>query len=288
MIFTTNRLQDIKKVFIKELAFAYTPNEINTFMALLCQHFIQLSKEEYILNDEILVNESDLLKFNFALKDLIKQKPIQYILSTTSFFGLDFIVSQDVLIPRPETEELVDLIIKENPLFKDSLLDIGTGSGCIAIALKNKYSDAKVTAIDVSLNALQIAKRNAVKNNVEIQFIQADISDDNFNINQHFSIIVSNPPYIMEDEKQLMKANVLDYEPAQALFVPNDNPLLFYKTIAEFAKTNLVDGGKLYFEINETLGDVLLNYLNEQGFINCAIFNDLFGKPRFIRCMKGL
>ena len=230
------------------------------------------------------------------MTDLHNEKPIQYIIGETEFYRLPFYVNQHVLIPRPETEELVEWIIslpnssqKEKNL---NILDIGTGSGCIAISLAKNLPNASVFAIDISKKALQVAKQNAVLNEVTVEFIEYDILSSNIiqtpsirgkNLNLKFDIIVSNPPYVRQLERQEIKNNVLNYEPHIALFVENDNPLLFYNHIIDFAKENLTKNGKLYVEINQYLGQETVTLLKEKGFTNIELKKDLFGNDRMVR-----
>jgi release factor glutamine methyltransferase len=226
-----------------------------------------------------------------ALEDLKKEIPIQYILGETEFFGLPFKVNSNVLIPRPETEELVDWIIdtQKTNLNSDKLhiLDIGTGSGCIAISLAKKLDHAKVYALDVSHEALDVAKRNATLNNVSIEFINANIlNSETWNTefqNLKFDIIVSNPPYVRALEKEQMKPNVVNYEPHIALFVENEDPLIFYRAIIEYAVDNLTVNGHLFFEINEYLGNQMLQLLNSFNFKAIELKQDIFKKDRMIK-----
>ena len=242
-----------------------------------------------------------------------KEKPIQYILGKTEFYGLPFTVTDDVLIPRPETEELVDWIVEDikseklkvksqniktgnqQPTTNNQqpiiILDIGTGSGCIAIALAKNIPTARIFALDSSAKALEIARQNARLNEVEIQYIQADILEspvDLSGIEHHkFDIIVSNPPYVRELEKGQMKNNVLKYEPEKALFVKDNDPLVFYKTIADFAIKNLKKEGKMYFEINQYLGNETVAMLAGKNFTKTVLKKDLFGNDRMLKTVIG-
>ncbi|TFF35685.1 peptide chain release factor N(5)-glutamine methyltransferase [Mucilaginibacter psychrotolerans] len=225
------------------------------------------------------------------LAELKTGKPVQYILGSTEFYGLTFLVNPAVLIPRPETEELVEWTletvgslqlaagIEETPL---RILDIGTGSGCIAISLKKNLPDAALTALDISADALQTAKQNAVINEVDVEFIQTDILNQS-PLTTHYSLIISNPPYVTLQDKTLMHANVTDFEPHTALFVPEDNPLLFYDAIADFARNNLLPGGLLFFEINEAFGQETVELLANKGFINIELRKDMSGRDRMIK-----
>ena len=221
-----------------------------------------------------------------AIGRLKKYEPIQYILGDTEFYGLNFIVEPGVLIPRPETEELVDLIIKDTPLNASyQLLDIGTGSGCIAITLGNSLKQCSVTAMDISEKALAIASKNSSKNNVAIRLELHDILS-NSNWAQQYDIVVSNPPYVRMSEKQAMKANVLDHEPEIALFVEDSDPLTYYEAILKFCITNLNTGGRLYFEINEYLGNDMVELVQRYEFRDVELIKDLAGKDRFIKAKK--
>jgi release factor glutamine methyltransferase len=217
--------------------------------------------------------------------ELSTGKPLQYIFGETFFYGLRLLVNSKVLVPRPETEELVHLIIqtlRKSPRDSRKLLDIGTGSGCIPITLKKHLSSLEVSAIDISQDALEVAKANAELNEINIKFIRADILS--YTTKVLYDVIVSNPPYIKEDEKKFMHQNVLIYEPHLALFVSNEDPLIFYKAIAAFSMTNLAENGFLFFEINEYLGKDVYQLLNENGFRNIQVLIDMQGKDRMVSC----
>jgi len=223
---------------------------------------------------------------------LLKQEPLQYILGQADFYGLKFMVNENVLIPRPETEELVYWILEDlkvSPLTAPiRLLDIGTGSGCIAITLKKKAPDLSVDALDYSKKALEVAKVNAAKNEVFLNFIEADILKKEDWIAKQYSIIISNPPYIPNSEKDLMPLNVKEFEPGMALFVADDDPLIFYRTITQFAKKNLAKNGKLFFEMNEFNAAKVHQILEQEGFGNIEIKKDLSGKDRMIMAKPTL
>ena len=288
MRISSNKVKSIKQFFKQELKDIYPNEEIQGFIFLAFEHYLGYSKTDVLLNDEKTVSESELLKFNFLVKDLKKQKPIQYILGKTEFYGLNFNVAPGVLIPRPETEELVEMIIKENKNRNQlDILDIGTGSGCIAITLKKYLPKASVFAFDISKDALNIAQGNALLNDVEVNFEQVDILNYNeFSHGIMLDIIVSNPPYVLKSEKELMQKNVLDHEPHLALFVNDNEPFLFYKAIGAYAKEYLKDNGKLYFEINEKYDHEIIAVFKEMGFSNCSVIKDLNGKNRFLRVNK--
>lgn len=280
-------LKSLRTHFNNALAEHYPETEINSFFYLLTESILKMKRIDVTLNLYVVVSGKKYDKFESAIVCLKKQVPIQYILGETEFYSLPFIVNENTLIPRPETEELVDWIIKAQ---KDtnaiSILDIGTGSGCIAIALAKHIPNAKVFAIDVSAEALKIAKKNEKLNDVTIEFVETDILNSNhlalFEAPQKFDVIVSNPPYVRNIEKEEMKANVLNHEPHLALFVENDEALVFYKAISQFAQENLNKGGKLYFEINQYLGDEMKSLMSDYKFENIELKQDLFGNDRMI------
>lgn len=249
----SNRIKDIKRFAINELKDIYSENEIKIMITQLISHFTSFDNIQQLISEDKTVLESDLLKLNFAIKDLKHNKPLQYIIGYSEFYNLRIGLRNKVLIPRGETEELVDLIIKEN---KDreglKIIDLCTGSGAIALALKKNIPSANVWAVDNDINAINQARENSQTLGIDINILEQDILKQGFTT-EKFDIIVSNPPYVMEKEKQLMKENVLDYEPHQALFVEDNNPLIFYKAIEKFSQTNLNPKGKVYLEINENL-----------------------------------
>ncbi|MCF8298313.1 MAG: peptide chain release factor N(5)-glutamine methyltransferase [Saprospiraceae bacterium] len=283
----SNKIEDIIKYYKTQLTEFYDEKEAESLVKLVVRHYLNLSNTELILNYNKPVNESDMLKIHFAYRDLKAYKPIQYILGETEFYDLKFIVNDNVLIPRPETEELVDWIIKDHKNSNQTLkiLDIGTGSGAIAISLKKNLPDSDVTAIDISAKALEVAKINAEKNSVEIIFEELNILGSNaYSKLSKFDVIVSNPPYVRNSEKSKMQKNVLDYEPQNALFVEDNDPLMFYKAITNFAKTNLNQGGELYLEINEALATETVLLLKEKGFSNIELRQDINWKDRMVKC----
>ena len=286
---TSNKAIDIYKYYRDLLTDIYGVNEASSLMAMLFEHFVSLKRHEILSGSARRISESELLKIHFACKELLKQRPIQYIIGTAWFYGEAFKVTEAVLIPRPETEELCDWIIKdsngtanEEPVL--CIIDIGTGSGCIAITLNKNIENASVTALDVSVEALKVARENAVTLNAEINFLQADIlKNDQWPV-ASFDIIVSNPPYVCDSEKELMKPNVLDHEPHLSLFVENDNPLVFYDAIARFALHALTENGKLYFEINENLQNEMKLLLENLGFESIEFKKDMNNKTRMMCC----
>jgi release factor glutamine methyltransferase len=215
---------------------------------------------------------------------LKKNEPYQYVFGKCEFYGLEFRVTPDVLIPRPETEELVEWVLSENSM-ADRFLDIGTGSGCIAVTLGKKIPAAAIHAWDISDGALAIAAENAAYNGVVVQFLKRDILQS-FSAETSFDVIVSNPPYVMESEKVTMEENVLHFEPHEALFVPDNDPLLFYRRIAEVALEMLHEGGRLYFEVNRTKGASICSMLQQRGYLEVESRNDLSGNLRMIKAVK--
>lgn len=283
----SNKVCDIERFAYRELEDIYNRNEIRTLLQMMFEHFLGWSVAHLLVSKNATINQSDLLKFNFAIKDLRAGKPIQYIVGSTEFCNLTLSVSPHTLIPRPETAELVYLIAdKEKERQPQHILDLCTGSGCIAIALAKAFPTAKVFASDISAEALAVAKKNAECNKADVSFVIADILREENPAGESYDIIVSNPPYVREMEKVMMNRNVLDYEPHLALFVPDGDPLMFYRHIAEFASKHLRTGGKLYLEINEALGNETAALLEKQGY-RCIIHKDSFGKDRMIEASKS-
>lgn len=257
------KLQDFKLKMISELSLIYEMDELNSIFNLLSEDYLKIPRSKILLADEIDLDESNQNLFSSALERLKTHEPIQYVLGKTTFMDLEFKVNSSVLIPRPETEELVRLMLKENLDGKD-ILDIGTGSGCIAISLAKNLSNSKVTALDISSDALEIAKENARINNVDIEFINADIFE--YQTDKKYDVIVSNPPYVLESEKSLMKKNVLNFEPHKALFVKDHNPLKYYDFILSMGKLLLKSNGLIFFEVNEVFFDELILKINNKEF----------------------
>jgi release factor glutamine methyltransferase len=274
----------IIKSFKNELAITYPLTEINSIIEIVFEHELGYSKTDLILKSENQLTEIQFERLKTILTRLKNNEPVQYVLKKTVFFDLDFFVAPGVLIPRQETEELIDWIIKDADAEKSiNILDIGTGSGCIAITLAANLRMAKVQAYDISEKALEIAQKNASINKLGVDFLKIDIlKHQQITENQKLDIIVSNPPYVLEKEKEQMAKNVLDYEPELALFVEDNDPLLFYKAITNYANLNLKKEGKLYFEINEAYGNEIKNLLQENGFKNVELRKDLNGKDRMI------
>ena len=284
------KIKQYRTYFIEELAPFYDAYEAESFFYLILEDKHKLRQIDLALNHELVFEEADIEKWKILLTELKKEVPIQYLLGKTNFYGLDFEVNEHVLIPRPETEELVEWIISENSKierFKNlKILDIGTGSGCIAISLAKNIPNAKVFAIDVSEDALAMAKKNAKNNNVAVTFLLQSILETD-DLKQDFDIIVSNPPYVRNLEKQEIKKNVLNYEPHLALFVQDNDALLFYRKIAELAQKNLVENGQLYFEINQYLGAEMNDLLRKLNFRNIELRKDIYDNDRMMRGLKS-
>ncbi len=276
-------LREFRNYFRESLSSIYDSQEVDSFFYLILNNFYQMSRVNLALKPEFEIDETQIQKWKNIIAELQEQKPIQYILGETEFFGLPFMVSSAVLIPRPETEELVDWILKNNSNNSEQLriLDIGTGSGCIPIILAKNLKNVKVDAIDVSREALKVAENNAVKNSVEVKFIEKDILKTD-TLSKTYDIIVSNPPYVRALEKQEMQKNVLEYEPHIALFVEDEDPLLFYLKITQLASESLSEGGQLYFEINQYLGERMVELLNEYKFQDIELRKDIYGNDRMI------
>lgn len=275
-------LSDIQTEIRRQLAPIYPSREVQQIIFILLEQF-GVSQVQAIAYPDAKISQTDYEQLQLQLKRLTNGEPIQYVIGYEWFMELRFIVNTDVLIPRPETAELVQLIVNQNNTNSPKILDIGTGSGCIAIALKKMIENAEVTAIDISEKAIKVAQENADINDTNVNFLCKSIFADNLHFAPAtFDIIVSNPPYITESEKSQMRANVLDFEPHNALFVPDDNPLLFYKQIAEYAQIWLKNGGKLYFEINEQFGNKTTQILDNLSFSNIEIHKDFYQKDRMI------
>ena len=287
-------MQQFLKNLQTSLQNAYSESEIHVLGMLILEKLTGFSRTRLLTDKDIALNEIQRNLSVQYLERLINHEPIQYILGETEFYGLKFKVSPSVLIPRPETEELVEWVSphplrdfrpmgEENPPFGGwgGFLDIGTGSGCIAVALKKKFPSVNVTAMDISAEALALAKENAALNEVYIEFIQDDILHPAAT-NRKWDVIVSNPPYIPHAGKAEMASGVLDFEPHLALFVPDDDPLLFYRRIADFALEHLTSQGRLYFEIHQSLGRQCCLLLESMGFRSVELRKDLSGNDRMI------
>lgn len=274
--------------FLAQLSTIYDANEVNSLFMMVLENVVNISSAKIKAFPEKEISTPDSDRITNILTRLTNGEPIQYILGYTEFYGLTFKVNPSVLIPRPETEELVDWVISSvgsSELAAGKFLDIGTGSGCIPISLKKNLSQADVSAVDISPKALQTAKENAELNKVDVNFIENDIlNPTNYSLfTTHYSLIVSNPPYVTLDDKKLMHTNVTDFEPHTALFVPEHDPLIFYKAITDFASIHLAKGGLIFFEINESYGKQVVELLNSKRFINIELRKDMSGKDRMVK-----
>lgn len=279
------KIRDYRAYFIQELTPICSAEEAESFFYIILEDLQQLKRVDLALNPDLSLSEEQLNQWNAYLSQLKLEIPVQYVLGKANFFGLDFEVNPAVLIPRPETEELVDWIIEsQKEAAKDQnlrIIDIGTGSGCIAISLAKNIPNAQVTALDVSVDALTTAQKNAQNNQVDVAFKNQNILETT-DLQEQFDVIVSNPPYVRDLEKVEIKKNVLDYEPHLALFVENDNALIFYKKIAELAQKNLKPNGFLFFEINQYLGTEMIGMLQDLCFKNIILKKDIYGNDRMV------
>mgnify|MGYP001120332065 CR=1 FL=1 len=286
----TKRTRDVWNWFNRELAGYYPEREAHAIAAEVFKRLFDLPPDKRVLHANQTFTPPMLFRSQKALSALMERIPVQYVTGVCSFLDAEIRVTSDVLIPRPETEELVlwaASAIREELQSVDrdfSILDIGTGSGCIAIALARRYPSATVHACDISTSALKIAKRNARLNGTKVLFYRMDVLDPESAPCQQADCIVSNPPYVRMQEKIHMNVNVLDYEPGQALFVPDEDPLQFYRAIAR--KEWLNPGGLLFLEINEAMGEGVMQLLGEKGFEWIGLKRDFRGKPRFVRARK--
>lgn len=288
-------LKLLRTHFYTALKDDYPETEIQSFFNILADYYLGMKRIDVSLNLDMQISIKKVEDFKTAIEALKNQVPIQHIVETTEFYGLPFKVSQDTLIPRPETEELVEWIIdvanhKSNPI---KVLDVGTGTGCIAIALAKHLPNATVYAVDISKKALTVAKTNAELNKTEVLFKAIDIlnwkSEMEYLDFKHlqFDIVVSNPPYVRQLERAQMSANVLQYEPDLALYVEDDNPLLFYKSIVDFAKIYMKNTGHLFFEINQYLGEEMVALLQHSDFSKIELKKDIFGNDRMVSGVKN-
>ncbi|MDR6300334.1 peptide chain release factor N(5)-glutamine methyltransferase [Mesonia maritima] len=281
------QLNQLKLEFINALQNTFPSTEIESFFYLLTEAYLKMNRLEVALNSDTTITEKNKELFFKAIERLKNHEPIQYIIGNTEFYGLPFKVNRNVLIPRPETEELIEWIIQDikkitekNSTFK--ILDIGTGSGCIPISLAKELPKANVSSIDISAKAIELAKLNAKINNVSVTFFQQDIlvTED---LEKKYEVIVSNPPYVRNLEKEQMQKNVLDYEPEIALYVDNEDPLIFYRKIAQLAKNALTENGALYFEINQYLAEELKQLLQKEGFQQIELKKDIYENYRMCK-----
>ena len=283
------KIKEYRSSFIQQLTPIFDEGEAESFFYLILEEKYQLKRIDLALQPDLVLSENEINNWNIILEQLKKEIPVQYLLGKTSFYGLDFEVNPNVLIPRQETEDLVQWIIESSNVKAKSqelkIVDIGTGSGCIAISIAKNIAHSKVFAIDVSENALATAQKNAEINNVVVTFLNKNILETT-DLEQQFDIIVSNPPYVRNLEKQEIKKNVLDNEPHLALFVDDNDALIFYKKIAQLALLNLSENGALYFEINQYLGKEMIELLEEMNFKNVELRKDIYGNDRMIKGTK--
>lgn len=281
----SNTLVQVRKHIHQMLSETFPDeHERNMLASMILQRITGLSKTEIAIQPDFRVNESDIVWLKNALEDLNDHCPVQYVVGYEEFYGLKFNVNKHVLIPRPETEELVKWVLDDHAISKAplSVIDFGTGSGCIAVSLKHNRPDWSVSGLDKSEEALKVAQSNALRHGVEVDFVENDLLDFK-PISRKFDLVVSNPPYIRNSEKKLMHENVLRYEPDMALFVKDDDPLIFYRAIAEISKTLLNEKGCIYFEINEAFGNETVQMLKDYGYQDVELREDLFGKPRMVK-----
>ncbi len=296
ILFPSNLFRDVERTYQRLLSPIYGDREVHQFVRMLAEEYLKWDTTQLLLRRNESINQSDLLRFHWALVALQQQRPIQHIIGHTQFCDCHITVDSNVLIPRPETEEIVLRTLQQlqkHNYTAPHILDLCTGSGCIAIALKKAIPTASVVAVDLSAAALRKAKYNAADNQADITFVQADVLNPSaltatlqkiISI-QSFSLIISNPPYVRLSEKTQMRTNVLNYEPSLALFVPDDDALCFYRAIATFAATHISTQGLLILEINESLGHATTDLLQHHGF-STTLFNDYRNVPRCIEAVK--
>jgi release factor glutamine methyltransferase len=280
-------IKDIRFYISSELGILYNEQEARAIADLLIKAVLKITKLPQLYDNEFIISEKDVLKIIDYTNSLKTGEPVQYVVGETSFYNCTIKVNNSTLIPRPETEELVDIIIKENREYEGNIIDLGTGSGCIAIALAVNLPHAKITGVDISEEALKIARINSGLNNTSVSFIKGDILDSEITGLPEAGIIVSNPPYVRESEKVLMAGNVLNFEPHQALFVTDSDPLIYYKAILKIAEKVLLPRGSLYFEINEAMGSPMKQLLKENSYSEYEIVMDLNDRERMIKCKKN-
>jgi release factor glutamine methyltransferase len=285
----TNLIKDIVNHYTEKILPIYGKEEASQLIWILTEHFFEVDRMKLARNPELRITESEMLTIHFAVKELSKNKPVQYITGESEFSGCRFQLNSDVLIPRPETEQMVQMIVNyvSNNQAVKRILDIGTGSGCIAVSLAKQLTHCEVFACDVSFSALELAASNAQLNKAEVNYFKFDLL--NLTDTEElpvFDLIVSNPPYVTEKEKSQMQPNVLNYEPHLALFVTDDDPLLFYRKIALFAQKKLKSGGYMMLEINEMYGDDLKILLESFRFSEIEVLKDFHGKNRFVSAIK--
>ena len=276
----------VRRYFRSQLVRKFSEREAEQLLRILFEDLFGLDRMKILMNPNLTIDEFQYHQMEMAVADLLNDKPIQYVTGVAEFCDLKFKVNESVLIPRPETEEMVQKIVAQD-IHPKRIWDIGTGSGCIAVSLAKCFPDAEVFAFDVSEKALRVAESNAVLNKVKVNFIHDDVLNPHSEIfSQPVDLVVSNPPYVCEKERNSMERNVLDWEPENALFVPDSNPLLFYRQILRLSKKQLSPNGAVWFEINEAMGKEMLDLCHAEGFAEAEIFNDFAGKTRV--CKAGL
>ncbi|SIQ58474.1 peptide chain release factor N(5)-glutamine methyltransferase [Maribacter ulvicola] len=286
-------LKEIKNIFHAELDVIYGKEEVDSFFYLLIEHYFDLERFILAIQPELVIDKAQEIVIFKALSELKLEKPIQHIMGTAHFMDLDFMVNKHVLIPRPETEELVRWVLDDFKTATNALtiLDMGTGSGCIPISLDKNLTDAKVLGLDISTDALKVAEENNRLLNADVKFLHADIlslekETSTKELNQKFDIVISNPPYVRELEKAEMQSNVIDHEPSLALFVPDEDPLKFYSAVVNYAAEHLNENGCLYLEINQYLGEETKHLLLDSNFKTIELKKDMFGNDRMIKGIK--
>jgi len=285
MKFKNNLLKQLVSDCIAELMPTYKKEEAAQMVFWLTEDFFGMTKSALLLNPERRLSESEMLSLHFAVKSLKSHVPVQYIIGKVEFINLSLQVTPVVLIPRPETEQLVDWILQIETAQGLKILDIGTGSGCIALAIKQGLPNASVWGYDQSSDALVVALQNAKSNGLDVHFFKGDIFQEKIELDP-VDVVISNPPYVMQSEKSVMQPNVLEYEPYTALFVPDETPLLYYEGILKQAQLLLKPEGRIYFEINEAMGTEMVALLNTWDYKAVHLKHDLNGKPRFISGIK--
>lgn len=282
-------LNEARTVLTKELNKIYDADELKNIVALVLEYVTTMPRTEQSKSKLSYLTCGQLESIDSITERLKRNEPVQYVLGEAWFAGLKFKVNKNVLIPRPETEELVDWVVKESQKseVESKILDVGTGSGCIAIAIKKKLPDTNVSAIDVCSEALFTASENAIEHNAEIAFVLFDFLDEEkWKELGQFDIIVSNPPYVKQNEKDAMHVRVKEFEPHLALFVPDNDALLFYRKLSDFSLKHLKAGGSLFVEINESLGDAVVNLFRSAGFAHIELKKDMQGKERMARAVN--
>jgi release factor glutamine methyltransferase len=282
---------EARTVLTKELKDVYDNDELKNIIDLVIEHITNMPRMEQVKNKVSYLTCEQLEHIDSITERLKLNEPVQYVLGEAWFAGMKFKVNKNVLIPRPETEELVDWVVKESQKSKvksQNILDVGTGSGCIPITLKKKLPEAHISAIDVCSEALFTATENAIEHNAEVNFILLDFLDEEkWKELEQYDVMVSNPPYVRQHEKEGMHSRVKEFEPSLALFVPGNDPLIFYKKLSDFSLAHLSNGGSLFVEINEALGDAVADLFRSAGFINVELRKDMQGKERMIKAIKS-